>query len=128
MNPLNRVEIKSHALDIPARLQELDEHYRIYLNTKSQKYEVFYKESNGCVLECVLPYDELDERTIRHVIKHRIERVHELEREVEEHNRRLEQRAERQWLNEAADRTKEALNYLRRNEKTDEIPKELIKE
>ena len=55
------------------RLKELDPGYLILLNTVTQKFEVHHEAAVGGTLECVLPYDELDERTIRHVRQHRID-------------------------------------------------------
>ena len=122
------VPVVSHALDIPARLKELDEHYFVMLNTGTQRFEVHYRDGEESVLECVLPYDALDERAVRHVRRHRMERMEELMREVEEHNRKLEEEMRKEWLCRAGERTAEAIRYLKNRSDTDEIPKELMKE
>lgn len=122
----DRVPVVSHALDIPQRLKELEPGYFVILNTRTQKYEVHHGDGQN-TLECVLPYDELDERTVRHVRKHRMERLEALVREVEAHNRRLEEEAARAFLEDAGQRTKEAVRYLSNNSRTDEIPKELMR-
>lgn len=122
----DRVPVVSHALDIPQRLKELEPGYFVMLNTRTQKYEVHHGDGQN-TLECVLPYDELDERTVRHVRKHRMERLEALVREVEAHNRRLEEEAARAFLEDAGQRTKEAVRYLSNNSRTDEIPKELMR-
>ena len=124
----NRVPVLSHALDIPARLKELDEHYFVMLNTRTQKYEIHYAGADGGTLECVLPDDALDERAVRHVRRHRMERMEELMREVEEHNRKLEEEMRKEWLCRAGERTAEAIRYLKNRSDTDEIPKELMEE
>ncbi|MBQ2955688.1 MAG: hypothetical protein IJE08_04425 [Clostridia bacterium] len=118
----DRVPVVSHALDIPARLKELDEGYFVMLNVRTQKFEIWREDGDGGVLECVLPYGELDERTIRHVREHRVERMQELIREAEEHNLRLEAEAKRRWLAEAGERTKEAMRYLDRHVGEEKIP------
>lgn len=122
----NRVPVVSHALDIPGRLKEIDPGYFVMLNTRTQKYEIHHGAGEN-TLECVLPYEELDERTVRHVRKHRMERLDALVREVEEHNRRLEEGAARAFLEDAGARTREAMSYLKNNSRTDEIPKELMR-
>ena len=122
----DRIPVVSHALDIPARLKELDPNYVVMFNAATQKYEIHYGESGWSTLECVLPYDELDERAIRHVREHRIERMEAIVREMEEHNRRIEEEAYRSMMDKAEQQTKEAMKYLRNNSKTDEIPKELM--
>lgn len=122
----DRVPVISHALDIPERLKEIDPGYFVMLNTRTQKYEIHHGVGEN-TLECVLPYDELDERAVRHARKHRMERLDALIMEMEEHNRRLEEGAQRDFLNEAGARTKEAVKYLQNNSRTDEIPKELMR-
>lgn len=120
------VPVVRHALDIPERVKELDPHYFIVLNTRRQRYEIHYGDGDRDTLECVLPYDQLDERTIRHLREHRMERLEALRAEVEAHNRRLEEEARKKWLGDAAERTREAVNYLKNKMGTDEIPKELM--
>lgn len=123
----NRVPVTGNAMDIPARLKELDEGFFVMLNTGTQKYEVWHRGNGEGVLECVLPYDALDERTIRHVRAHRMERQAALIREIEEHNRRLEEETRRRWLEEAGEKTKEAFGYLNRKTGREEIPEELLR-
>ena len=121
-----RVPVVSHVMDIPSRLKELDDGYFVMFNVRLQKFEIWHRDMGDGVLECVLPYEELDDRTIRHVREHRTERMEALVREIEKHNRRLEERAQREWLENGAQRTKEAVMYLRNKSAVDEIPKELI--
>ena len=90
-----RIPVTSHALDIPARLKELDEGYFVMLNRKTQKFEVWHRGDGEGMLECVLPYETLDERAVRHVREHRMERMEQLVREIEEHNARLEEEAKK---------------------------------
>lgn len=124
----DRVPVISHAMDIPERLKELDDGYFVMLNVKTQRFEVWHRGEGEGVLECVLPYDGLDERTVRHVREHRMERMDQLIREIEEHNAQLEEDAQRKWLDEAGERTREAFGYLRSRSGTEEIPAELMRE
>ena len=123
----DRVPVVSHAMDIPARIKELDEGYFVALNVKTQRFEVWHEGGGEGVLECVLPYDALDERAVRHVREHRIERMEQLIREIEAHNARLEDEAKRKWMEEAGERTKEAFHYLRNKSGREEIPEELLR-
>ena len=122
----DRVPVVSHAMDIPERLKELDEGYFVMLNRRTQKFEVWHRGDGEGTLECVLPYEALDERAVRHVREHRIERMEQLAREIEEHHARLEEEVKKKWLEDAAARTREAFAYLR-NKGTDEIPEELAR-
>ena len=123
----DRVPVVSHAMDIPERLKELDEGYFVMLNVKTQRFEVWHRGDGEGNLECVLPYEALDERTIRHVREHRIERMDQLILEVERHNARLEEEAKRRWLEDAGERTKEAFGFLRNKSGREEIPEELMR-
>ena len=124
----DRIPVVSHAMDIPARLKEMDEGYFVMLNRKTQRFEVWHRGDGEGMLECVLPYGELDERTVRHVREHRMERMAELMREIEEHNARIEEEAKKAWLKRAEERTREAFGYLKNKAAEDEIPQELMKE
>lgn len=122
----NRIPVVTHALDIPERLKELDEGYFVMLNTVTQRFEIWHRGDGEGALECVLPYDALDERAVRHAREHRTERLEQLVGEIEAHNLRIEEKAKRDWLEEAGMRTKEAFDYLRNKSGRDEIPEELL--
>ena len=123
----DRVPVVSHAMDIPERLKELDDGYFVMLNVKTQRFEVWHRGGGEGVLECVLPYDGLDERAVRHVREHRMERMEQLIREIEEYNERLEEEMKQKWLDEAGERTREAFDYLRKRPDQEEIPEELMR-
>ena len=123
----DRIPVVSHAMDIPERIRELDEGYFVMFNVKTQRFEIWHRGSGEGLLECVLPYDALDERAVRHIRQHRIERMEQLIREMEEHNARLEEEARKKWLDEAGERTREAFGYLRSKPDADEIPEELLR-
>jgi len=102
-------------------VKELDDALFIMLNRRTQRFEIWREEWGRGILECVLPYDALDGRTVEHVRRHRVERMNELIREMEEHNRRLEEDAKRDWLDKAGERTREAIKYLKNRVDTDEV-------
>ncbi len=122
----NRIPVTSHALDIPARLKALRGSWFVMLNTRTQRFEIHDSAQSGGTLACVLPFDELDARTVAYARRYRVERLAETAREVDAFNERLEREAESAHLDRAADRTREALHYLRNKTDTDTIPKELI--
>ena len=123
----DRIPVVTHAMDIPERIRELDEGYFVMFHVKTQKFEVWHGDGGEGVLECVLPYDALDERAVRHIRQHRMERIEQLIREIEEHNARLEAETQKKWLDEAGDKTKEAFDYLRHKSDVHEIPTELLR-
>ena len=73
---------------IARRLKSIDDGYFIFLNYRTGKLEV-HNDKNGANTLClVLPYDALDERTVRRVRETRIERARELIAELERSQRR----------------------------------------
>lgn len=71
------------------RLQSIDDGYFVFLNYKTGKFEVHNKKDSR-TLCLVLPYDRLDERTVRHVLYTRAERAREIVERMERENARLE--------------------------------------
>ena len=79
-------------------------------NKKSQKFEVHYKRNFG-TLELVLPFKNLDKRTIDLVLKSRVENKQKLLKEMEENNKKLEEQKNQKLLDEASFKAKEMMSY-----------------
>ena len=62
---LDHVPVTSHAMDIPVRLKEVNRDFFCMFNVRTQKYEIHCKSQPGTTLACVLPFNELDARTIK---------------------------------------------------------------
>lgn len=122
----DRIPVTKHVCDIPDRLKQIDRHYFVMFNTRSQRFELHDARQRGSTLACVLPFDELDARALVYARKYHVSRLSQTVREVDDFNDRLEREARRRFLNDAADRTREAFSYLKNNSRTDEIPKELM--
>ena len=123
-----RIPITSHVTDIPARLKEIRDEYFIMLNTRTQRFEIHDASQPDGTLACALPFDALDARTLEYARRYHVSRLAETAREIDDFNERLEREAQKRHLERAADRTREALNYLKDKTDTDIIPKELIQE
>lgn len=79
--------IDDDMLGVARRLKSIDDGYFVFLNYKTGRLEV-HNEKNGANTLClVLPYDTLDERTVRRVRETRIERADELVAEIERSQR-----------------------------------------
>lgn len=76
------------------RLKSIDDGYFVFLNYKTGKFEV-HNSKDAVTLCLVLPYDTLDERTVRHVRRTRAERARELLAQAERDNKALEARYRR---------------------------------
>ena len=96
--------ITSDVFDIADRLKEIDPNYTLHYNRKTKKYELRGKDG---VLTLVFPYESIDARMITHARKTRIERSKALIEEMERKNRILEERREREAVEDAKDILKE---------------------
>lgn len=124
----DHVPVVSHTMDIPVRLKELNGAFFVMFNVRTQKYEVHCADQPFDTLACVLPFGQLDARTIQYVREHSSKRLETIAREIEEHNEKLVRRAEAEMLDKANYKMKETFNYLKNNSKTDRVPKEVIAE
>lgn len=71
---------------IASRIKEIDASYRIVRNRKSGRLEVHSLAQIGSSYALTLPYDRLDERTLRYVRRTGRERAEALRREMDEEN------------------------------------------
>ena len=81
--------VEDDLFGISRRLKSIDDGYFVFLNYKTGKFEVHNKKDTPSLC-LVLPYDRLDERTVRHVLYTRAERVAEIVKRMDEQNARLE--------------------------------------
>ncbi|MDE5602167.1 MAG: hypothetical protein K2J16_06690 [Clostridia bacterium] len=82
-------EIKEDLFDVAHRLREIDGRYVLYRNLRLNRFEI---HANG-VLQIVVPFAELDARTVELARSTRLEYADKLMRRLDEENDKL-QRAE----------------------------------
>jgi len=121
-----RIPVTSHVTDIPARLKEIGPGYFVMFNARTQRFEIHDGTQAGGTLACVLPFEELDARALEYARRYHVSRLEETAREIDAHNERLEEAARAHFLDRAAEKTREAVSYLKNRADTDIIPKELI--
>ena len=90
--------VKDDLFEIAKRLRFVNRDYCLFWNNKAQRYEVH----NGHRPGFIVPYNELDERTIEYAHKTKIENFDALEKEFQLHNEELEQSAEKQLAQSAS--------------------------
>lgn len=73
---------------IAGRLKEIDRGYFAVYNPRKSRYEIHHKGQKNTFCLAV-PYDILDERTLRLVRRTRAERARELYEEIERENARI---------------------------------------
>ena len=122
-----RVPVTSHVCDIPARLKALIPGAFVMLNTRTQRFEIHDAAQPFTTLCCELPFDTLDARALVYVRQYHASRLDDVLREVDEHNRRLEEDALNRHLDTAGQKTKEAVAFLARRSDRDRVPDELLR-
>jgi len=86
---MNLIPVLCDVFDIADRLKEIDEGYRLFYNNAKKRFEVHGRAG----LEVVVPYRELDARTLSHARKTRIENRERLLLEIEKANAQAEREA-----------------------------------
>lgn len=76
------IHITDDLYDIAARLRSIDEGYELYYDPARARYEVHGRGA----LQFVVPFDELDARTVEYAMQTRIARAEQLFEEVERNN------------------------------------------
>lgn len=102
------VKIAEDALDVADRIREIDEGYEIYYNRAKNRFEIYKKGER----QAVLPFDELDERTVTYLRKTRIENAEELIEEIDSENLKREQSIERAKKDEREYKLVHLVKYL----------------
>lgn len=85
-------EITDDLFGVCDRLKAIDDGYFVFLNYKTGKFEVHNRHDAPRTLCLVLPFDRLDERTVRRVLYTRAERIKEMTERMERENKRTEER------------------------------------
>ena len=84
---MNLIEITNDLYDISSRLRGVNDDYRLYYNPQKGRYEVHSAKRGK--LQFVVPYDELDARTVEYALYSRVENAELVFRDIERNNRRL---------------------------------------
>ena len=82
--------IENDLFGIAGRLKAIDPSYFVAYNYELKRFEIHSKSQRGGSLCLVVPYNRLDERTVRLALKTRAERRERLFAEMERENALLE--------------------------------------
>ncbi len=83
-------EISQDLFSIASRIKEIDSAYTIFYNKKLCRYEVHNEKQRGNTLCFVVPFDDLDARTLEMVYATRVQNAEKLLQEIEQHNEKIE--------------------------------------
>lgn len=88
-------EVTDDLFGISGRLKAIDPDYFVFYSYVKRRYEVHARGQRGGTLALVVPFDRLDERTVRLVLRTRRERADAYLAEIERENECLK-KAERE--------------------------------
>lgn len=111
--PHYKILVEDSVYEIPQRLKEYDSSFFVVYNTRSYKYEVHSTDNLFNTYCFTVPYDELDSRTIDLVKKNDTKKfgAKELEREIDENNKKIEEQKkknQKKWIEDVAKETHSA--------------------
>ena len=92
--------ITDDLFDIANRLKSVKDSYVLYYDTAKGRFEVHDGVKHS--LEFVVPYEELDARTVEYARRSNVRRAKQIFEEIEAHNRRLEKEQKAQAVERAA--------------------------
>lgn len=105
------IEILDDVFFIEQRIKEIFSGYRIFFNTKKQKFEIHNVGQIGGSYCLTVPFQHLDERTLDLVLKTRIENKVKLIDEIDKENEKIRKNYEKTMLNDAKDRLFDQIKY-----------------
>ena len=82
-------EIFLDTFDIVKKIKSIDNNYRVFRNIQKHRFEIYYQKGVNLDLQLVVPYGELDYRTINLLNKTKVENADELFKEIDNHNLKL---------------------------------------
>ncbi len=103
------IKIENDVLDIVARLREIKSSYGVVFNTDTQLYEV--TDGGESVLH--LPFDALDERTIKRVWYTRFENIENVIADIDKGNEELDKERIRKAQDEVEDGFSRAMRLIK---------------
>jgi hypothetical protein len=106
------VIVEHDTFDIVLRLKQIDPNYLIVRNTTKHRFELHYKANGSSRLEAVIPFRELDSRTLEYVNTTRVENQKTLLEQMEKHNQKLQQSQTQKVVDEMQTKAKEITKYV----------------
>lgn len=89
------IEINNDLFDVAARLKSVNWNYRLYYNKLRDRFEVHNLLQRPNTLAFVVPYDDLDARTVEYARFSSVQNAQKLFRDIEKNNENLEKEAQK---------------------------------
>lgn len=118
----DREIIETNVYHIPERLREIDPDYFVVYNHKEHRFEVHHWGQKDNTLAVIIPYDELDARTIERVRATRIEYIDRIIAEIDKNNERIAKSRLNTHLDRNGQILKDMHKYVTTHESKETIP------
>ncbi len=106
--------IRNNVYDIPHRLKAIDDGYFVLFDLEKEKYEVHSTKNKGDTFCLLIPYSELDARTIDLVNETRIENIQKIRKKIKEDKERLVKERKDKALDTLGEITKDVYDFGQR--------------
>lgn len=81
-----KVQILNDVYNIAKRIKDIDKNYYIMFDTSTHKFEIHNSNQIGSSYCLTIPFNELDERTLKYVLKTQSVNIDEILNEIEQDN------------------------------------------
>ena len=105
--------ISHNCFDIPERIREIDDDYRLFYNCKKNVIELHSLKCNP-TFQLIMPFAQLDSRAVEFVRRTRMDKILSEIEQIDNFNQSLEQRLIDKTLDEIHTKTKSVVNYMNR--------------
>lgn len=95
---MSLIKITNDLFDVAARLRTVNDGYRVYYNTEKARYEVRDEARRPNTLAFIVPYDELDCRTVEYAQYSQVANADRIFADVERSNAEVERQLDKQNL------------------------------
>ena len=85
-----KIQIFNDVYNISNRIKNIDRDYYVVYNTSKQKFEIHNSSQIGTSYCLTLPYNELDERALKYVLKSSTNNIDEILEKIENNNNSIE--------------------------------------
>lgn len=120
-----RILMKSNVFKIPERLKEIDRSYFVIYDSARDRYEIHSNDNkDGSTLCLVVPFNELDSRTVDYVNRTRVVNSKKLYEEMKRHNERLEIEQAKRHSDYVDATARDIYRYLAPKNHIDTIPED----
>ena len=85
-----KIKILCDVFNISKRIKDIDKNYYVVYNTSKQKFEIHNSKQYGTSYCLTIPFNKLDERTLKYVRRTQSANIDEILDQIENDNKKIE--------------------------------------